>query len=212
MLEAITSFLVMINPFALFLYLRPVMNDLSAAQFRRVLIRASLISFVIFMLFMATGDALFTEVLNVRFHSFRLFGGIVIFSFAYLFIVKGEAALIQTREDLTELASGIALPFMVGAGTISLVTLMGNQLGFGWATLAIVISLLGTFGIVMTMKLIREHIPNPLFQVAFDKLMAIFLRVNGFFLGAIGVDMIVTSGVELYRTLVSGGEALVAMG
>ena len=201
MLEAITSFVVMINPFALFLYLRPVMVDLSRVHFRQVLLRASLISFVIFFIFMATGDALFTEVLNVRFHSFRLFGGIVIFSFAYLFIVKGEAALITTREDLTELASGIALPFMVGAGTISLATLMGNDLGLGMGTLALAIVLLFTYSIIIVLKRIREDIPSPRFKIAFDKLMGIFLRINGFFLGAIGVDMIVTSTADLYQSL-----------
>jgi multiple antibiotic resistance protein len=200
MLEAISSFLVMINPFALFLYLRPVMADLTRVQFREVLLRASLISFVVFVIFMGTGDALFVEVLNVRFHSFRLFGGIVIFSFAYLFIVKGEAALIQTREDLTELASGIALPFMVGAGTISLATLMGNELGFGPALAVLAIVLVINYGIIMTLKNVREEIPSPRFQVAFDKLMAIFLRVNGFFLGAIGVDMIVTSSAQLFQS------------
>jgi multiple antibiotic resistance protein len=198
MLEAVTGFLVMINPFALFLYLRPVMIDLKPDRFRRVMLRASLISLVMFLIFVGTGNTLFTEILNVRFHSFRLFGGIVIFSFAYLFIVKGEAALIQTREDLTELASGIALPFMVGAGTISLATLMGNQLGFWRAALALIIILVVNFGIIMTLKLIREEIPRPGFQVAFDKVMAIFLRVNGFLLGAIGVDMIVTSASELF--------------
>jgi multiple antibiotic resistance protein len=201
MLEAITSFLVMINPIALFLYLRPVMADLTRAQFQQVLIRASLISFVVFIVFMGTGDTLFTQVLNVRFHSFRLFGGVVIFSFAYLFIVKGEGALIQTREDLTELASGIALPFMVGAGTISLATLIPNQLGFWMATLALALVLFITYAIIMILKNIREDIPSPRFKVAFDKLMAIFLRINGFFLGAIGVDMIVTSGVELAQLL-----------
>lgn len=32
MIAAIFSFLVMLNPFALFLYLKPVMNDLSDAD------------------------------------------------------------------------------------------------------------------------------------------------------------------------------------
>lgn len=200
MLESVTSIVVMINPFALFLYLRPVMADLSRIHFQQVLLRATLISFVVFFIFMLSGDTIFTEVLNVRFHSFRMFGGIVIFSFAYLFIVKGEGALISTREDLTELASGIALPFMVGAGTISLVILMGKNLGLGMGTLGLVLVLGITYGNIMVLKRIREDIPNPGFQVAFDKLMAIFLRINGFFLGAIGVDMVVTSAMGLYES------------
>lgn len=49
MTSAILAFLVMFNPFALFLYLRPVMKDLSDHDFVRVITKATVISFIIFV-------------------------------------------------------------------------------------------------------------------------------------------------------------------
>lgn len=89
MVATIVGFLAMLNPFALFLYLNPVMRELDTKQFDKVLLRASAISFGICFLFFLTGDFIFKHIFHVSFDSFRVFGGIVIFSFAYLFLVRG---------------------------------------------------------------------------------------------------------------------------
>lgn len=44
----------------------------------------------------------------------------------------------------------------------------------------------------MGMKKIRGSMRSKNIQIAFDKNMELLLRINGFFLGAIGIDMIVT--------------------
>ncbi|WP_207494470.1 MarC family protein [Aridibaculum aurantiacum] len=191
MISAIVSFLVMLNPFALFLYLKPVMKDLSDQDFVRVFLKATIISFFIFLAFLFFGDIFFLQVFRINFESFRIFGGIVIFSLAYLFIVRGEKAFIQMKGDLHDLASEIALPFMVGAGTISLTVLMRDRLVLWQGIVALVIILLITFFVIIGMKKIRDGIKSEKFRLAFDKNMEVLLRINGFFLGAIGVDMIV---------------------
>jgi len=58
----IVAFLVMLNPFALFIYLMPVMNDLSPKEFSNVLFRASLISFMIYAVFALTGNFIFEKI------------------------------------------------------------------------------------------------------------------------------------------------------
>ncbi|HEV7331957.1 MAG TPA: MarC family protein [Flavisolibacter sp.] len=191
MLSAIISFLVMLNPFALFLYLKPVMNNLSDHDFRKVFTRATIISFFIFLAFLIFGDVFFLRVFQINFESFRIFGGIVIFSLAYFFIVRGEKAFIQMKGDLTDIASEIALPFMVGAGTISLTVLMRERLLLWQGVVALVIILLTTFCFIIGLKKIRANMKSENVRVVFDKNMEILLRINGFFLGAIGVDMIV---------------------
>lgn len=191
MISAILSFLVMLNPFALFLYLKPVMNDLSDHDFRRVFLKATIISFFIFLSFLFFGDVFFLQVFRINFESFRIFGGIVIFSLAYLFIVRGEKAFIQMKGNLHDLASEIALPFMVGAGTISLTVLMRDRLQLWQGVVSLVIILLTTYLFIIGLKKIRSGIKSEKLRVAFDKNMEILLRINGFFLGAIGVDMIV---------------------
>jgi len=192
MIAAILSFLVMLNPFALFLYLKPLMKDLSKAEFRSVFLKATVISMSIFLIFLLFGDVFFTMVFRINFESFRIFGGIVLFSFAYIFIVQGKKAFLQIKGDLQELASEIALPFMVGAGTISLTILMADQLELWEGLLSLFIILLVNFVIIMGLKLLRENMRSKKVQTAFDMNMELLLRINGFFLGAIGVDMVVT--------------------
>ena len=188
----------MLNPFALFLYLKPVMQDLSEQQFTKVFFQATLISFLVFLFFLLLGDFIFRMVFQIYFESFRIFGGIVIFSYAYLFIVKGKKGFIQIKEDLDDLASEIALPFMVGAGTISLAILMSDQLKFYESIISLTLIMLINFGFVLGLKKIRQQISSGKFRVAYDKNLEILTRINGFFVGAIGIDMIIKGIQNLF--------------
>ena len=199
MIAAIFSFLVMLNPFALFLYLKPVMHDLSDADFRAVFLKASLISFFIFLVFLLFGDVVFQKVFRINFESFRIFGGIVLFSLAYIFIVQGKKAFIQIKGDLHDLASEIALPFMVGAGTISLTILMADRLVLWQGVLSLALIMGINFAVIMGLKQIRQGMRSKRVQTAFDKNMELLLRINGFFVGAIGIDMVVTGITNLVK-------------
>ncbi len=199
MISQIAAFLAMMNPFAMFLYLGPVMEELDNKDFLKVLLKASLISFLVFVVFVFSGDWLFTKVLRIEFNSFRVFGGIIIFSLAYIFIVKGQRALIIIHGDLDNLAEEIAMPYMVGAGTISLVVLMTKDLGTETALLSIFIILVLNFAIIAGLKKFRDVLSKKKLKIAFDKNMAILLRLNGFFLGAIGVNMVIAGVRELFN-------------
>ena len=198
MLTAIIAFLVMLNPFAMFLYLGHIMQELSDRDFRIVLFKASAISFGIFLLFLFVGDALIQKVFQINFESFRIFGGIVIFSFAYFFIVKGEKALVHMMENLDDLAAEIALPFMVGAGTISLTIIMSYKFSFAIGILSLIIILGLNYIFILGLKALKDTIEKKKFRIAFDKNMEILLRLNGFFVGAIGVNMITTGIRNLF--------------
>ncbi len=198
MIGEIVSFLIMLNPFALFIYLGPVMKELKSSKFRKVLFKASIISFVIFVFFVATGNFIFTSVFRIDFESFRIFGGLIIFSFAYFYIIKGHKAMIHTKGSIDDLASEIALPFMVGSGTISLSILMGNSLSLIEGIIALSIILGVNFALILVLKRIREDIPKKKYRIAFDKNMGILLRMTGFFVGAIGVNMVLTGIKNLF--------------
>ncbi len=189
-LTSIFAFLVMLNPFALFLYLRPVMQDLSPGQFRQVFLKASVISFFIYLVFLLFGNFIFEKIFQINFESFRIFGGIVLFSLAYLYIIKGQKGFIQAKENLDDLASEIALPFMVGAGTISLAILLGDRLTFPENIISLVSIMIINYLIVIGLIEVRVRIAHPKFRIAFDKNMEILIRINGFFVGAIGINMI----------------------
>ncbi len=192
MIPTITAFLVMLNPFAMFLYLGPIMKELPHKDFVSVLLRASIISMGIFSIFLFAGDFLFQDIFRIDFESFRIFGGIVVFSLAYFYIVHGHKALVRMKTDLDDLASEIALPFMVGAGTISLTLVMAHEFSTveGLGLLSVILSL-NSF-MILALKFVRDKIPKQKIKIAFDKNMEIFLRLTGFFLGAIGINMVIT--------------------
>lgn len=198
MIASIISFLIMLNPFALFLYLEPVRNDLNHKDFIKVIIKATIISFLICLLFFYLGDILFQNIFQIDFESFRIFGGIIIFAFAYHFIVKGQKALILMKEDLDDLASEIALPFMVGAGTISLSILLSQKQSYPLGTLTLVIIFALNFLILFMLVKFRKSIDGKKIKIAFDKNMEVLLRLNGFFIGAIGIDMMLTGIKSLF--------------
>jgi multiple antibiotic resistance protein len=192
MISAIIAYLVLLNPFALFLYLEPLMLDLSNRQFNIVLVKATIISFMITLIFFLFGDYLFQNILKIDIESMRILGGIVLFSFAYFNIVKGRKGFIQMKENLTDLASEIALPFMIGAGTLSLTIMMRHQLPFWIGVLSLLIIFSFNHIFVMLLKAFKDQISKRKFKVAYDKNMQILLRINGFIVGAVGIDMIVT--------------------
>lgn len=191
MISNIVGLLVMLNPFAMFIYLEPVMEKLDDKTFRTVLYKASTISFFIFLVFLVAGDWVFQKLLLIHFESFRIFGGIVIFSFAYLFIVQGKKSLITMKENLDNLANEIALPFMVGAGTISLTIVMANELLFFEGFFILILVMFLNIAFILLLKTIKDGLKKEKLKVAFNKNMQILLRLNGFFVGAIGINMIV---------------------
>lgn len=192
MFSPVLALIIMINPFALFLYLSPIMMELEDKDFRTVIFKAGFISAVVLLLFLLLGDTIFKDILNIEFESFRIFGGVVLFSFAYMYIVKGQKALLQLKENLNDLASEIALPFMVGAGTISITLLISKNhpipIGIGMIVAAVALSIV----IILIMKQIRRILAKKNLEIAFDKNMEILIRLNGFFVGAIGINMILT--------------------
>lgn len=191
------GFLALLNPFALFIYLQPVMAGLSKKSFAKVFLQASGISLLIYCLFAFSGNFLFEKILQIKFESFRIFGGLVISAIALMVILTGKHALIHIKEDLDDLASEIALPYMVGAGTISLSIMIGNTLSTlaGFLVLFIVVSL--NYVGVLLLKSIRDCLP-PKFRIAFDKCLGILLRLSAFLIGAIGLNMIITGIQNLF--------------
>jgi multiple antibiotic resistance protein len=67
---------VLINPFILSIYLIELIKGLDFKVLSGQLIRAGLISYVVFLLFAWAGEAMFKNVFRIRFISFMIFGGV----------------------------------------------------------------------------------------------------------------------------------------
>lgn len=191
MFSLFISMVFLINPFALFIYLVPVMQDISRPDFFRVLLKATIISLFIFILFSQFGEIIFSKVLSINFESFRIFGGIVIVIMALIFIIQGKKSLITLKGSLDDLASEIAMPFMVGSGTIAISILIGKKFTSIEAIFLLIFALFVNYAAIALLFFIRDRLQSRRMELAFDKLMGYFLRINGFFVGAIGVDLAV---------------------
>ena len=189
MISLLLSMIVLINPFALFVYLVPVIKDLPFGAFLKVLFKASLISYVIYAVFSQFGEFIFNNILSIHFESFRIFGGLIIIAIALDFIIQGKKAFLTMKGSLQELASEIALPFMVGASSIAISIIIGNKFATLQALLIIALALSINYGTIVLLVLLKNHLPSKKLKLAFDNFMGYFLRINGFLVGAIGIDM-----------------------
>lgn len=190
MIGYIVKFLILLSPFALFVYLHSVMEDLSRRDFLSVILKASITSVLIFIIFAMFGTLILEDLLSIEFESFKIFGGIVLVAFAVVFIVQGKQSFFTLKGSLDNLASEIALPFMVGAATVSLSIVMGNSFSHLKSIFVILSAMIVNYGIIVILLYLKYDVLKRNYRKAFDKIMGTISRLNGFIIGSIGINMI----------------------
>ena len=198
MVQYIISFLVLINPIVTFIYLQPIIKRMALKDLIRVIAHGSLVAFVVFLIFSILGDAFFKDVLQIRFDSFRVFGGLIITYFSFAMIAQGRTSLITYDEDHASIANQIAMPLLIGAGTISLSIIIGNRYHPVMSIFIIGTVMLINFIALALLTVFRNSMIR-YFSKDFDNYMEAILRLFAFFAGAIGIDMLVTGIQNLWR-------------
>jgi multiple antibiotic resistance protein len=191
MFNAILSFLVLLNPIEIFIMLHPVLIRMTRRQVSSVMARASVVALILYLLFAFTGDFLFTRLLQIDFDSFRVFGGFIITYLSFQMIVHGKKSFITYSDDHSAVANQIAMPVMVGAGTVAVAILMGSTYGRMVSAVAITSVLIINFLVIVALVKIRSTMADR-YVLAFDKNMETLLRLLAFLGGAIGLDMVAT--------------------
>jgi multiple antibiotic resistance protein len=191
-LTTLTSLLVILNPFALSLYLTGVMREVSSKDFSRILLMASGVSLAVFLVFAMSGTYLLEGVLGVKSNALRLFGGIIFFMVAYGYVTQGFKATLQYRGQLDELPSEIALPFMIGPGTITQSMIVGKEFDTQLTVVILASVVVISYVVVMGFKAIRDRMVGERERV-FDRYVNILCRLNGLIIGALSIQMIVHS-------------------
>lgn len=190
-IHSLVPFLAILNPFALCLYLAGVMEDLRRGEFIRVLAGACITSLLVFWVFSMVGQKVLTNWLGVHPEALRIFGGVIFFVVAYSYVTKGYRAAAMLRGSLDDLPAAIALPFMIGAGTITQSIVVGKTHGPMMALLIITAAVSACFAIVLAFKLIHDRTRGARERI-FERYVNILARVNGLLIGAISTDMVVT--------------------
>jgi small neutral amino acid transporter SnatA (MarC family) len=188
----VSSFLLLfalLNPFLMSVYLIDLITDLPRAMFVRVLARGALISAAVFALFAWSGDALFSDVLHVRFASFQVFGGLIFLLIGARFVFTGADAMRAMRGQPEHLAGSIAMPFMIGPGTVSASVVVGARLPVADAIGVIVLTLTATVALVAAIKLTHDFLKERNARLI-DRYVEIVGRISALLIGTFAVEMI----------------------
>jgi len=191
-----TLLVVLLNPFLMSIYLLDLIEKLDDETFFATLIRGVVVATIVFSLFAVGGDAVFSEVFQVRFASFLIFGGIVFLVVGLRFVQVGPEALSELRGDPEHIAGSIAMPFMIGPATVSASVLAGARLPILWAVgsigAAMVVMVLGLLAIKWLHGVVTQRNAGLV-----ERYVDIIGRASALLIGTIAVDMVL-SGIELW--------------
>jgi len=181
--------LALLNPFLMSIYLLDLITDLPRSVFVRVLARAALISGAVFSMFAWGGDAIFSEVLQVRFASFQVFGGVIFLAIGVRFVFKGADAMRSIRGQPEHLAGSIAMPFMIGPGTVSASVVVGARLPVLDSVLVIFTTLAVTVALVAAIKVGHDLLKAHHARLV-DRYIEVVGRISALLIGTFAVEMI----------------------
>lgn len=188
-IRAATLLFMLLNPFLLVVYLIDVFDKLPSATFRRVIIRAGLISTCVFSVSAIMGDVLFRDLLQAQFASFQLFGGVVFLVIGLRFVFEGNSAIKGLRGESQHIAGSIAMPLMIGPGTISASILAGKRLSHVWSVLAISSAVLVSVGVMILLKYLHDYVRTRNAELV-QRYMDIAGRVTALVVGTFAIEMI----------------------
>jgi multiple antibiotic resistance protein len=188
----VASFLLLfslLNPFLMSIYLMDLITDLRTGIFVPVLTRGALISAIVFSVFAWSGDAIFSEYLQVRFASFQVFGGIIFLLIGVRFVFSGADALRGMRGQPEHIAGTIAMPFMIGPGTVSASVVLGARLPVPDAVGIIFLTLALTVALVTALKVAHDYVKERNARLI-DRYVEIVGRISALLIGTIAVEML----------------------
>ncbi|MBK5648900.1 MAG: MarC family protein, partial [Acinetobacter sp.] len=142
---------------------------------------------------------IFSRYLNVRFESFQIFGGLIFLVIGYRYVFQGAETIGEMRGAPEHLAGTIAMPFMIGPGTISAAVVTGVSVPFTGAMAVIALTLILTCSILILMKFGHDHLRYKHAKYI-DRYFDIVGRLSALLIGTIAVDMIVNGVVGLIRS------------
>lgn len=195
LLKAASILFVLLNPFLISIYLMSLIKDLSFAVFARVMLRAHIISGIVFIIFAIIGEEIFENVFKVRFGAFLIFGGIIFLWIGVQSIFTGQAVLVDTRGDPEYIAGSVAMPFMIAPGTLSASMLIGSSLPSTKAAFAIAIAILLSLASIVFFKWIHDPLKKHNERLL-NRYVEVVGRVVALFTGTYAVEMI-ARGIKL---------------
>jgi len=181
--------LVLINPFLVIIYLVDMVETLDRQQFSQVLIRAGLISSTVFICFAILGDAIFGGIVQAEFASFQIFGGVVFLLIGLQFVFRGPAAIEILNGKSEYLAGAIAMPVLIGPGTISASVVIGKRHDALIACAIILATVITSITLMLALKTVHDVVRQRNERLV-ERYIEISGRIMALFIGTVSIEMI----------------------
>jgi multiple antibiotic resistance protein len=164
----------------------------SAAQARKMALKASFIAAIILLIFALFGEDLLGA-LHIELDSFRIAGGLMLFFIAFEMVFEKRT---QRREKRAEKLSAsevedvsvfpMAMPMMAGPGAIAAIMLLMNEAEGLEQTFVV----LGALGTVILLTAIALVVAGPLMRLAGDNVQNVVTRLLGVLLAALAAQYV----------------------
>jgi multiple antibiotic resistance protein len=157
----------------------------------------------VFWGFAVMGDTVFEEVLQVRFASFLIFGGVTFLIIGIRLIMGMGPAMVGLQPESTGISGAIAMPLLIGPGTISASVLAGSRLPWLEAVLAILIAVAAMTIAIILFKKVHDYVRRrnePLVH----KYLEVAGRVTALFTGSFAIEMIM-NGLQVWIAVFEAG-------
>jgi len=188
-LKSAVLLLILLNPFLIIIYLLDVVQKLKPEVFAKVLVQAGLIAVGVFSCFALLGDALFSDFMQVEFSSFQVFGGIVFLLIGLQFVFRGPHAIEILRGESQHLAGAIAMPVLIGPGTISASVLIGKRHPPATAVAVVAFAVAASLLIIVVLKHLHDYV-RPRREPLIERYIEITGRITPLYVGTVAIEMI----------------------
>lgn len=181
--------LALLNPFLVIVYLVDLVQKLERSQFRRVLIHAALIASAVFCCFAILGDVVFSTIIQAEFASFQVFGGVVFLLIGIQFVFRGPSAIEILRGESEHAAGAVAMPVLIGPGTISASVVIGKRHDPVLACAAVIAAVIVSIVIMLVLKSAHDFV-RPRREALIQRYIEIAGRITALYVGTVAVEMI----------------------
>ena len=107
------------------------------------------------------------------------------------YVFSGAHAIESLRDNPTAMAGSIAMPIMIGPGTVSAAVVIGTRMSLPGAAAVIVGTLALTVTLLVVMKIAHDRLKERHAAIT-DRYIDLVGRMSALLIGTIAVDMIVT--------------------
>lgn len=198
-ISSVIILFILLNPFLVVIYIIDLVQDFNLSEFLKIISRAGIISFLVFVLFAVTNNFIFTDILQSNFASFQIFGGIVFLIIGIKFVFQGVDAVKSMRGKPKHIVGSIAMPILIGPGSISASIVIGSRLDTIPAVTAIFIAVFLSIIILGILKTLHDLI-NPRNEKLIERYIEIMGRITALVVGTFSIEMIM-QGMKSWLTV-----------